>query len=281
MGIVKALEDLPIFKSIQSIDVQQIGQALITLFQPYKEISETIKANIDYYLPALEKLCEISATHKAVNNLGQNQYVLRKKVSIELVEEVNTAGKSYVIDGAIEKYIENDDFVKETIDLIRNGMAHNLTFEQGVSALYRNEYNSAILTFTIVLDRMLSEGSEQIKNVHIKPRVEAIHQRIKERGDFYIDDLEAEDYVLLLTYKDALDSFGSDSDFKKEEPELLNRHWIVHGRSNREYTRLDCIKVLNMIYGTIRMTELGKRDHEDSNSTDNHNVDSGIEQINE
>ena len=34
----------------------------------------------------------------------------------------------------------------------------------------------------------------------------------------------------------------------------------MHGRTKRTYKRLDCVKVLNMIYGTLRMGELGRVD---------------------
>ena len=280
-AIVKVMEDSPIFKAKESINVTQLGQALIAIFQPYHEISEKIKANMDSYISAFKKISEISATHKAVEKLGKNQYVLRMTITNELIESVNATDLPDMIDAAIEKHIENDKVTKETIQYINNGMGLNPTFEQGLSAFYRHEYNSAILVFTSVLDRMLSECSELIGRVNIRQRVEAIHRKIEEKGDFYLNDLEAKDYALFLTYRDALDLFGKKFEFDEDEPELLNRHWIAHGRSNREYTRLDCIKVLNMIYGTIRMTELGKRDQEDSNSTDNHNVNSGIEQINE
>lgn len=37
------------------------------------------------------------------------------------------------------------------------------------------------------------------------------------------------------------------SDFTKEEPLEINRHWIEHGRTEKIYTKMDCIKVINAL----------------------------------
>lgn len=41
------------------------------------------------------------------------------------------------------------------------------------------------------------------------------------------------------------DVFGN-SDFTGTEPRL-NRHWVLHGRSNANWTRTDCIRLLQAV----------------------------------
>ena len=258
--VLKEAMDSSIGRIKDSIDLPKVAQTIIEAFKPYQEISDILRKNIDSYLPALQRIGEVSSTYKAVDKLGDNQYVLRLLLPYDLVEEVNSSILLERIDAAIEKFLEDEGNVQKTVDFIKEKISSNRVFEQALSAYRREDYDLAIIGYTAVLDRLLSECSEQIKNVHIAPRVKAIVKKFEDKGDFFLDDLEARDYALYLTYQKALESFGADSSFIEEEPELPNRHWIMHGRTNREYQRLDCIKVLNMIYGTIRMTELGEED---------------------
>ena len=110
------------------------------------------------------------------------------------------------------------------------------------------------------LDRVLSEQSGMIRNINFRLRYETIYKRISERGDLYLDEIEWKDFLVFLTYKEAIEGIGDDKGFDKEEPVEVNRNWLMHGRTDKVYTRLDCVKVLNMIYGTIRLGELGKAD---------------------
>lgn len=64
------------------------------------------------------------------------------------------------------------------------------------------------------------------------------------------------DYSLYYTIFDVIRSFTDSSSFDETEPTLLNRHWLMHGRTNREYTLVDCIKILSMIYGMLLVNGL-------------------------
>lgn len=258
--ILKEAMDSSIGRIKDSIDLPKVAQTIIEVFKPYQEISDNLRKNIDSYLPVLQRIGEVSSAYKAVDKLGEDQYVLRVLLPHDLVEEVISNILPERIDAAIEKFLEDEGNVQITVDFIKEKISSNRVLEQALSAYDREDYDLAIIGFTAVLDRLLSECSEQIKNTHIAPRVKAIVKKFEDKGDFFLDDLAARDYALYLTYQKAIESFGADSDFKDDEPTILNRHWIMHGRTNKEYQRLDCIKVLNMIYGTIRMTELGEED---------------------
>ena len=186
--------------------------------------------------------------------MGEHQFVLTERIPRPLLEACDSCD----FDEQLSRFCISDEQVNGTVSKCR--ISNDIAFQQSITALYEGLYNLAILGLVSVLDRTLSEKSGQIKNVNFKTRYKAIVNQIQERGDLYLDEMEAEDYLLFLTYPEALKRFGEDSDFASEEPALLNRHWIMHGRTTREYTRLDCVKVLNMIYGTIRLAELGEQD---------------------
>ena len=57
------------------------------------------------------------------------------------------------------------------------------------------------------------------------------------------------------------------SDFLKEEPNTVNRHWDVHGRTHRKHTRIDFLKVLlwldALIYLHDKSTQLEGKEEDD------------------
>lgn len=162
------------------------------------------------------------------------------------------------VDSLIDHYLTTDEVFDQTVS--NCNLSDNIVFNQSIEAVKNGHYNLAMVGLIAVLDKTLAEYSGQINNPRLKPRYQAIIQKVEDRGDHFIDDIDGKDYLLLITYPEALSSFVDNSDFSKDEPHILNRHWIMHGRTQKEYTKLDCHKILNMIYGTIRLGELAKDD---------------------
>ena len=73
-----------------------------------------------------------------------------------------------------------------------------------------------------------------------------------------------------MTLEKTLDSFSAPSDFKGKEPKGLNRHWIAHGRATRKKTKLDCVKMINLIYGLLLIGEL------ESTASSNSSCENGV-----
>lgn len=217
---------------------------------PYKNL----KLNIEQFQPVLDTLRKLSLTVNAAKKLAEVQFVLINRVSFEFINRA--------IDEDINKLAEQFLITDELIGSVNNlsVLDNNRVFKQSIQAFNKGSYDLAIIGFTAVLDKVLSDHSGEITQVNIKSRCTTIKNKIEDKGDDFLDELEGRDLLLYLTYPKAVELFGKSSSFGNEEPELLNRHWIMHGRSNRAYTKLDCVKVLNMIYGTVRMGQLGKED---------------------
>lgn len=81
---------------------------------------------------------------------------------------------------------------------------------------------------------------------------------------------EYSELLLLCTYSRSMDIFDDYSNFKGREPDNLNRHWFMHGRINRELSRLDCVKIIRMLYGTFLVNKMveGRCQDESIISTD-------------
>ena len=232
--------------------------AFSELIAPYAEFLSSIRPKIESYRPALERIAEATEAFEALDKLGDNQYVLWKPLSRELVAAIKTADTPEKIDDVIERYLENDG--GGSIELCKASFEGDLLFHETVMAFNTGLYNVAIVGFMAVFDRVMSECSGLLKTVNFQRRIEELEKKINAKGDIYIDDLDTKDFLLFITYFEAVKGIGDGRDFDKDEPMRLSRPWVAHGRSNRNYTRIDCIKVVNMIYGTIRMGEIGKMD---------------------
>ena len=157
------------------------------LIAPYAEFFNSIRPKIDSYKPALERIAEATEAFEALDKLGDNQYVLWKSLSRELVAEIKTADTPEKIDAVIERYLENDN--GGSIELCKTYFDGNLLFQETVTAFNSGLYNVAIVGFMAVFDRVMSECSGLLNIVSFRSRIEELEKRIDAKGDIYVDDL--------------------------------------------------------------------------------------------
>lgn len=51
-----------------------------------------------------------------------------------------------------------------------------------------------------------------------------------------------------ISYNQFIRSLYQKSDFTAEEPKAINRHWLLHGRSDFEVAEIECIKLFNAVH---------------------------------
>ena len=83
--------------------------------------------------------------------------------------------------------------------------------------------------------------------------------KVSKDGEAGLDEFELNDYILIATFTSAVDAFGTTVKFDEAEPEL-NRHRIAHGRMTRSMEKIDCIRIINLLYGTLLMGKLGGKE---------------------
>lgn len=107
-----------------------------------------------------------------------------------------------------------------------------------VSAYRRNEFNVPIpALFTVLEGGAVAVAGTPAATGPVRP-MRAAADESKHTIEFLIR-------VSLLDFLIAL--FAS-SDFAKGEPPRANRHWVLHGRSRRLFTRLDCIRLFHALH---------------------------------
>lgn len=198
---------------------------------------------------------ETSRIYSCINRLAENQYVYWDYLTDDFINDIlktNNVNKTLrallvkdkwkKVYSTIEKCMANP-FLKKRIHL----------YTQSVNAFKHGDYDLSVNGFTSVIDGLLSDVSG--KTTHqLKPRIDSILKKLD--SDAALDEEEYAMVILTMTLEKTLELFSNNAPFDKAEPKGLNRHWIAHGRSTRKKTKLDCVKLINLIYAILLIDEL-------------------------
>ena len=247
-----AEEQKKLQESIQ-FNMPRVLEAISAAVSPYQELVNRFTENIDKIKPAFEKLTLFARESVVIDKLGANVFVMIDQMPMEFIDKAYDEQDADRLDALIEQYLITDDGVKTVYEACRNHelLSTRALFIQSEDAYYREEYEIAIIGLTAVLDGLLSECAEDV-GTGLKYRADKLEE-LTNIGELTIDDLDREEYAIFMTYFDAITKFGKREEYYDPEPVYLNRHWLMHGRRTRKVTKLDCTKVLYMIYGTIKM----------------------------
>lgn len=247
-----------------AIKLQEIAKAIPEAIRRYQEVIRPLaqKAaeisaviNSDAFSDAMRR----SATYfQTINILGKKQFVcwepIPRSIAEEIIDATNANGilkkyalreKGAVLESVIAKCAENG-YVKK----------RSRVFSQAVEAYHNKHYDLALIGILSVIDSVLSDTSKQIKNTSIFKRGAALIDKLEKN-----ETLENDEYAvitLVMTFEATMTTLGANSDFSKKEPTGMNRHWIMHGRSGRRRTQLDCIKLFHFLYGILIVNELAE-----------------------
>ena len=223
---------------------------------PYADMARQFTVNV---APYLLQLAQASARLRVYALAGEAEYVAWEVFPESFMEEACTVQSKEALLELIRRWLNNRDFID--VGEVINSLATNEylkevpVFSQAAKAYERNDYDLASLGFTAMLDRLLSVYSGLITNTSISKRVKAISGKIANDGEEALDDYDVKDYILITTYLKSIELFGADSRFDQVTPDL-NRHWIMHGRMGRKMDQVDCVRLINMLQGTIMMSKL-------------------------
>lgn len=204
---------------------------------------------------------ELSQSLRIADMMGQEEYVYFDRIKLNLSENILQSDN---IEEALRLYIEEDAYMHA--DKIIQGCKKELqidkykgnVFKQAVSAYENEEYDLAVIGFIAMVDGLLSDVSKDQATTQIGRRAKKILDKLEKKSPIVSDEYAY--LTMLVSFEKAFYVLQLSSDFEKEEPDNLNRHWIMHGRSTRKKTKLDCIKVIRMIYGILLINKIEMED---------------------
>lgn len=242
-------------EQIQEV-ARKMAESLFRVQEAIRPLSEAIATILPQYLDSESFAC-FSRSFVANRKLGEAQFVYWDKLSDEMIDLLY---ESQNTDKTLRKLLGKkqfqpiDETVEKTCSHLKNKQQLRV-YRQSVEAFKNDQNDLAVSGFVSVFDGVLSEISKN-NTAGFENRVKNVIKRIRRQNVFGQKDYSV--IALGLSLEKTLKSFATHSDFAGKEPETLNRHWIAHGRSRRKKTKLDCVKMIHLIYGLLLVGDLEK-----------------------
>lgn len=253
--------------------MQEFTRPVMEAVHSIQSALKPIVEAIEQYRPKVAKIGQalLQATRplSAIRKMGEAQFVFWDYMTDEFVDAIVGAEN---INKTLREQLIRDRFsaVNKTIDKTLSSAVmqkHKRLYSQSVNAFRSGDSDLAVTGFTSVFDGLLADTSGNPTS-GLGPRINAIKQKLD--NDELLNHDEYATITLAMTLEKTLDSFSAPSDFKGKEPKGLNRHWIAHGRSTRKKTKLDCVKMINLIYGLLLIGDI------ESTASSNSSCENGV-----
>lgn len=233
--------------------------ALMHMYQEKKpDASEadiaSVRKEIDAFISGVKQWFEKTMLPiKATIKLAEKQYVSLSYPDEILADEIMRADN---VDFLLGDNPEIRKFIDRAIDESANASLikpYDALFKQIITAYKSELYDLAVLGFFAIIDGLLSDITMDRGSVKIKQRTE----KAVNIEDIHVSaDMEDINKVIqkvsLLRVAELL---SESKPFSGAEPEILNRHWAMHGRTRTKKTQADCEKLILFIYGLINTAE--------------------------
>ena len=149
-----------------------------------------------------------------------------------------------------QKQIKN---VIEKLGESRFMIPYRPLYLQTLGAYESDAYDLAVLGFFAIIDGVLSDITKAPKSVAIVKRVE----KIIDAENFRVNPSEEaiDESIKKLALLKVSELLAEYIPFNKCEPNALNRHWAMHGRSRTRKTKTDCDKLILFLHRLLNITE--------------------------
>lgn len=253
--------------------IQEITRPALEALQNIQSTLQPIVEALEQYKPKVaeigQALLQASRRFSAIRKMGDAQFVFWDYMTEEYVDAIVDSEN---INKTLRKQMIRERFSKvyRTIDKTLSSAVmqkHKRLYSQSVNAFRSGDSDLAVTGFTSIFDGLLADTSGN-PAASLKPRINVIKHKLE--NDELLDHDEYAMITFAMTLEKTLDSFSANSDFEGEEPKGLNRHWIAHGRSTRKKTKLDCVKMINLIYGLLLIGDL------ESTASSNSSCENGV-----
>ena len=235
---------------------RRMAESLLRVQDAIKPLSDTLNNALPKSLDIDLPTC-FSRPFVAYRKLGDAQFVYWDRLSdetIDILYDTQNTDKTLRALLGKKQFQPIDETVEKTCSHLKNKQQLRV-YQQSVEAYRAGQFDLAVLGVTSVFDGVLSAVSRNI-TTNLSKRINIIIDKIRKQN--VLGQEEYSIVVLGFTLEKTLESFAADSRFSEKEPKALNRHWIAHGRSRRKKTKLDCVKMIHLIYGLLIIGDLDK-----------------------
>ena len=231
-----------------------IIEGLKVFAEEVKKLYLLYHENIDVISSYLSIFAEFGEWSVATNKLIENQFVFTDNLTQTLAHEI--------YEGAdVEKvmthyYLDNDEQNMKNLiqrckdsDCIRE---YRELYNQILNAYDREDYLLACIGLFSLVDGLLADCSG-INKTAFQKRLDCIADKFADKAE--LNEIDRKTLCIYDAFKKFDCSIFRDSRFSEEEPQAVNRHWDVHGRTHRKHTQIDFLKVLLWLDAIIYLSD--------------------------
>lgn len=220
-NIVKNNRDLP-FHELEGPATEDIKSGLDTIDEEYSKISELIGVN-GWTIPMSMGLSKLDD-------------LLDKEITIELLDSFFSGfytGKNLKL---MVKHVKNSSIKTTQKEL----------FNQCLESFNRKNYLICTTALITILEGLLSEFGDDKKDI-----------RMIRICRFQMDQTKTDkkiiNHLVWVSFYNFIKELYDKSAFDESEPDRINRHWILHGRTDKQVGEADCLRLFNAIYSLVTM----------------------------
>ncbi|ABO51523.1 hypothetical protein Dred_3020 [Desulforamulus reducens MI-1] len=226
-NILKNNGDLP-FGDIEGPATEDIKSGLDTIYEEYSNVAILIGKN-GWTIPMSMGLSKLDS-------------LIGKKVDIE------------VLDSFFKKYYDPRKFATLTKHVKRSNLSNTQKklFFECVDTFNEGRFSISATALITILEGVLSKFGDSENDI-MMIRICRYHM------DETKNDKKIINHLVWVSFLNFISELYKKSEFDKDEPDKLNRHWILHGRTDKELGDADCLRLFNAIYSLITMMKYAKK----------------------
>lgn len=220
-------------------------QGAINIFARVGEWYRDNEENINSFLVGFSNF---STCCSAIKKMAQHQIMFSDDISLEFANAICNTDN---VDALVQNhYFGNDaQCIKSVIKRCEKAQCLHLyrkLFSEIIDAYGRQHFLLACMGLFAVADGMLADISCMKDSTSFEKRIKSIEQKMTDKIE--LDNIDKRTFFMQVQFDSLGDKLSNSvfsfSDFTKDEPNALNRHWLLHGRTQKTYDRYDFLKIL-------------------------------------
>lgn len=194
---------------------------------------------------------------RVVDRITPEGWTLPSDAGIFMIKRLADEDEVKDINAFLEWYYTVEEYfhVKYMVNFINDS-----PIKEGVKKLFlecwdafqNNLYALCSTGLVAVIEGILSEYSDDKKDTRMMKICQKMVDEFPDDGSIILK-------YMWISYNIFIRNLYEKSDFSATEPNEINRHWLLHGRSDFEISELDCIRLINAVQS---ICTIYKTDHE-------------------
>lgn len=237
--------------------MSEFSDAINWHMEQYRKIGQLFsdigKWFIEHQEPILLFLNALSIVEKwysAAEKLVKNHIVFTDRITDDFAQKIINAEN---VDDIVLSYYQEDNKSNLNSLICRCEHASQIEpykelFSQVITSYKLKHYHLACIGLFTITDGLLSYITQQ-ETPNYKKRLETIKGKIDKHTP--LSEFDKRAICIYIATENINNTIFSDSDFHTDEPDEINRHWTLHGRTSKQFCELDFIKVLLWIDALI------------------------------